>query len=365
MAVNWSTALQAAGAILATVVSLVGVGGRGHRRRLQIKANVELLDQLRNQSWFAQSFHSQAVIWLESRVALDIARLSGVPTSNPKKPIPWAGVVLASLLFLIFGGWGVALSRGTYNWWSLPLFVLAGLMALSIPGQFMNREIPPSEASSNGPSIPNLSWLNRDHMIRVLELKADLADIGSSVSTRSTTRDTEFDATELLGEMSARHADFASRLRFIIRTTIDEAGEKAPDELRSYLLWPSNEDIIKGVDELTSIVEEAGISSVLGLMANASGDALNLSSGNEGLPAAIFADSDRPLIKRGLVHLVSRAEGAQPLSEDLMSVAMTDKGRQVARLLVADWPPQSNLDDDVLQRLTQLRYDQLIEGGQG
>lgn len=347
---------QAVGAILATAASLIGVGGRSHRRRLQIKANVELLNQLRDQIWFASSFHSQAVIWLESRVALDIARLSGVPTTNPKKPIPWSSIVLAGLFALGFGGWGAALNRNTYNWWSLPLFVLAGLMVISIAGQFMNREIPPSEAMSNQPHISNPSWRSLQQMVGVLNLKSDLADIPSYGPTETTTENSEVEASDLLAQVSDRYKEFATRLKHIINTATNDDSKDLPEEVRNYLVWPSSEEIATGVRILTAICDESGVSPLLSLLINASGDALNLVSGNISLPAAIYAESDAPLVAHGLVGIVSLVNDAQ-LPKESISVIMTEEGRKAARLLVADWPPPNNLDEKVLQGLALLRYD--------
>lgn len=351
---NWSSAFQALGAILAAAISLVGIGGRDHRRRLQIKANLELLEQLRGQDWFAASFHAQTVIWLESRVGLDVARLAGVPTINAKKPIPWSGVSMATVLSIIFAVWGALLSRQTYNWWSLPLWVFAGLMLISVIGQFTDRDIPQTQVDEQIHDPLNVPLRTLQQMRHVISLKEDLAENERLSSSAATLAASSPEA--ILAEVQTRYAEFATNLRSTIEANIKGAPEPASQILSAYLTWPEAPDVPRLLAELRAVEEGAGVSAVLSLMVNASGDVINFLTDGSQEAAAVYADSDDALIRQGLVFVVDQVDG-QTEDGETMKVSMTEKGREVARLLTARWPPPAELDTALIEELAELRLE--------
>lgn len=146
---NWGTIAQALGATVTSVLGLIGVGGRRHRLRSEIKANMDLLTEVRGQAWVEAQFHSQVLVWMESRIGLDVARLCEVPTGNEKKPILWGTVAVSAILAGGAGWWAWELSTHRFNWWSVPLWIVAGLMVISLFGQFTNREIPQQQPDTD------------------------------------------------------------------------------------------------------------------------------------------------------------------------------------------------------------------------
>ena len=41
--------------------------------------------------------------------------------------------------------WAWLLNRTQFNWWSVPLWIFAGLMALAAFGHFVDRDVPPGD----------------------------------------------------------------------------------------------------------------------------------------------------------------------------------------------------------------------------
>ncbi|MGC5399322.1 hypothetical protein ACPXCP_26740 [Streptomyces sp. DT20] len=127
--------------VLAAAGTLAGVTSRTRRRRNEIKENLSLAEELQKNTILRD--HTPAVAWLNGKIALDVAKLSGQPIGAPKKPIPKGGVTFATTFLLIFGGWTYWLNRDGFVWYSLVTGALAASMLISILGMTTNREIPP------------------------------------------------------------------------------------------------------------------------------------------------------------------------------------------------------------------------------
>lgn len=130
-------------AVVAPLATLVRVGGRRRRLRNEIRENLALLGDLEKDDVLRE--HTPAAGWLQGRIALDVARLTGRPLGAPKKPIPWGSVVAAAVLTLVFGLWTLYIIRNGFVWYSVFPGTLAFLMAISIMGMTTNRELPPDE----------------------------------------------------------------------------------------------------------------------------------------------------------------------------------------------------------------------------
>ena len=90
-------------------------------------------------------------MWLRGRIELDVAKLTGQSIGVTKKPVNKSAVFVAGLLCAGFSFWTYYLNRNSFNWYSLMPGVFAFLLAISIYGMFVDREI----LSSNEPSQAN------------------------------------------------------------------------------------------------------------------------------------------------------------------------------------------------------------------
>ncbi len=127
-------------AVLTPLAALLGLTGRRRRLRAEIRADLALVSELEG----SEALRSTPVVqWLQGRIALDVARLAGVPLGTAKKPIPWSSVITEAILGTIFGGWTWLIDRDGFVWYSVFRGVVAGLMGVAILGAFSNRQVPP------------------------------------------------------------------------------------------------------------------------------------------------------------------------------------------------------------------------------
>jgi hypothetical protein len=71
-----------------------------------------------------------------NRVALDVARLAGVPMKQ--RTIPWASVILAVAIGAPLAYWTYKLNQHGFRWYSALPGAIAGFMALSILGMLFS-----------------------------------------------------------------------------------------------------------------------------------------------------------------------------------------------------------------------------------
>jgi hypothetical protein len=56
---------------------------------------------------------------MQGKVALDVAKLAGVPLGTPKTPIPKGSVAFAGILALGFSFWTYWIDRNGFVWYSV------------------------------------------------------------------------------------------------------------------------------------------------------------------------------------------------------------------------------------------------------
>lgn len=139
-------------AILTVVIPLltmIGFGSRRMRLRNEIRENLTLVDEIEKHEPLRE--HTPAVIWLQGRIALDVAKISGQNLGTPKAPIQKGSVAFAAVLAFAFGTWTYLLNSDGFIWYSVFPGIVAGLMLLSILGLVMNRELPPEKTGNLPP----------------------------------------------------------------------------------------------------------------------------------------------------------------------------------------------------------------------
>jgi hypothetical protein len=127
----------------APLAALITVGGRRRRLRNDIKENLALIEEVEKHDSLRE--HTLASGWLQGRIALDIAKLTGHDFDASKKPIPSGPVVSAFVITVAFAFWTYFINRDAFQWYSVFPGIVSGLSALAFIGAFMNREIPPEE----------------------------------------------------------------------------------------------------------------------------------------------------------------------------------------------------------------------------
>ena len=161
--------------ILVPLLTAIGIGSRRRALRTAIRENLELVKLLSEDEIL--STHSPARGWLQGKIAVDVARLAGRQLGNPKKPIPWGGMIVAAVLAIGFGAWTYLLDRDGFVWYSVFPALAAVLFVISIAGQTMNRELPASalEGLPEG-ATPIRSGSADEEVVGLVELAASGAD---------------------------------------------------------------------------------------------------------------------------------------------------------------------------------------------
>ncbi|WP_329120240.1 hypothetical protein [Streptomyces sp. NBC_01465] len=131
--------------VIASLGTLIGIVSRPKRRRNHIRENLSLAEELEKNALLRD--HTPTIAWINTKIALDVAKLSGQSLETPKKPIPWGSVILSSIAVVGFGYWSYWLNSEEFVWYSTFPGVVAFLMAMSVYGSFLNREILPEENS--------------------------------------------------------------------------------------------------------------------------------------------------------------------------------------------------------------------------
>jgi hypothetical protein len=151
------TLLKAASDFLAALLSTLGFVGRP-RRRAGIRDDLDLLDRLRSSPDFGPD--SAPHRFLTGRVTLEVAKLSGVELSHKKK-VPWASVVVASIIGAPLAYWTFVLDQDGFRWLSLLPGVFAALMFIAVLGMLFDRD-EPEEAKSESTGGDDAS-MSEDH----------------------------------------------------------------------------------------------------------------------------------------------------------------------------------------------------------
>lgn len=138
---NPDTIAQAVAAVLAPLITLIGLASRRRRLRNTIRENLLLLQELQKDEVLRE--HTPACGWLQGRIALDIAKLAGQPLGTPTKPIPKGSVVFAVILGAGFSFWAYYIVRNGFVWYSVFPGIAAFLMFVSVFGMVTNRDLPP------------------------------------------------------------------------------------------------------------------------------------------------------------------------------------------------------------------------------
>ncbi len=138
---NVTAVAQAVATIATPVGALAGYFSREKRLRNRIRDNYSLLQDLEKNDVLRE--HTPIPTWLNGKIAIDVARLSGQPLGTPKKPIPKGGLTLAATILIAFTAWTYYIVHNAFVWYSVFPGLVAALMAVSILGMFTDRELPP------------------------------------------------------------------------------------------------------------------------------------------------------------------------------------------------------------------------------
>ncbi|MGC5361675.1 hypothetical protein ACPXCE_08265 [Streptomyces sp. DT24] len=150
---NAETIANAVASVIASLGALATIMSRRKRWRSDIRENLSLAEELEKNSLIREQ--TPAVAWLNTKIALDVAKLSGQNLGTPKKPIPWGSVFFSSSIMAAFGYWAYWLNSEGFVWYSVLPGIVAFLMAMSAYGSFLNREIlPESESDLPDGAIP-------------------------------------------------------------------------------------------------------------------------------------------------------------------------------------------------------------------
>jgi hypothetical protein len=137
---NPTSIIQAATAILAPLITLVGLASRRRRLRAEIRDNLSLVKDLEQDEVLRD--HSPVAGWLKGKIVVDVAKLSGYPLGTPKKPIPKSAVTWAAFFVAGFGFLTYYIDRNEFVWFSVFPGIVAFLFGVSILGMCTNRELP-------------------------------------------------------------------------------------------------------------------------------------------------------------------------------------------------------------------------------
>lgn len=127
----------------APLLALIGVGSRRRRLRNEIKDNLALVEEIEKHDLLRD--HTLASGWLQGRIAIDVARLSGQQLGTAKAPVPKGSVALAAVSAVLFGAWTYWIDRDGFVWYAVFPGIVAALMLISIAGMLTNRELPPED----------------------------------------------------------------------------------------------------------------------------------------------------------------------------------------------------------------------------
>lgn len=173
--VNPATITQAVAAILAPLITLIGLASRRRRLRNEIRDNLSLLRELEKDEIFRD--HTPTCGWLAGKIVVDTAKLTGEPLGVRKKPIPKGSVAFAAVLFVGFSFWTYYIDRNGFVWYSVFPGIFAFLMLVSINGMIFNRDLPP-EASDTLP--PGATPLQSDAASEQVATAVALATSGQT-----------------------------------------------------------------------------------------------------------------------------------------------------------------------------------------
>ena len=122
---------------------------RRRRLRNEIRDNISLLQEIQKDEVLRE--HTPAAGWIQGKVALDVAKLAGVPLGTPKKPIEKGSVAFAGVLAIGFSLWTFYIDRNGFIWYSVFPGIAAFLFWISIFGMITNRDLPPDTSSTLPP----------------------------------------------------------------------------------------------------------------------------------------------------------------------------------------------------------------------
>lgn len=168
-------------AVLAPLTTLVGLASRRRRLRAEIREDLSLLQELKKDEILVG--HTPACGWLQGRIALDVARLTGVQLGTPKKPIPKGSVALALLLACGFSYLTYYIVRNGFVWYSVFPGIVASLLFISVFGMTTNRELPPEATGDLPPGAVPVATATASERVASADnnASADGVDNGFSV----------------------------------------------------------------------------------------------------------------------------------------------------------------------------------------
>ena len=140
---NWDAVAKGAAALATPVATIVGFLSRRRRLRAEVRDNLALLKEIAQVP--AVYEHTPSANWLQGRIAIDVARLTGQEVGARKKPVPWGPFIFSLVLAGVFGGWVYVIDRGQFHWYSVFPGTLAFLFGVAALGLVTNRQLPPGD----------------------------------------------------------------------------------------------------------------------------------------------------------------------------------------------------------------------------
>lgn len=134
------TVAKAGAVIITPLLAVVSFGARRRHLRSEVQDNLALIEEIKKDKLLSQ--HSPAIGMLSGKIVLDVAKLSGQPFGDQKKPISWSAVIWATVFAVGFGWWTYWIDRNGFVWYSIFPGTAAFLFLISILGMTTNRQIP-------------------------------------------------------------------------------------------------------------------------------------------------------------------------------------------------------------------------------
>jgi hypothetical protein len=137
---------------LAAVFRAIGVVGSA-RRRIAIRANLELLGELKKFPQFGEG--SFAYETLSEHIAVEVARLAGVDLKRTRRRINWGTVIFLTTIWAPLGFLTYWLDRNGFRWISLLPGFFAGSMAFGTLAMFLPEPETPPAADTGATDHPS------------------------------------------------------------------------------------------------------------------------------------------------------------------------------------------------------------------
>lgn len=140
---DWASIAEVLVIIGGPAAAAIGLGGRRRRLRVDVRENLSILEKVRSDPLLTD--HTPAIGWLSSRIAADVAKISGFSINGAKKPVPVGPAIFTALVALVLGLWTYLIVRDGFVWYAVFPATGSALMLVTWFGMFMNRTVVSSD----------------------------------------------------------------------------------------------------------------------------------------------------------------------------------------------------------------------------